>query len=249
MNCDVIRDLLPLYADGLASEASEKLIEEHIAECTVCRGIARQMCTPMETSAADSPDPMIALKKQKKKNRRRVILACVCTVLVLLLSWWIYMETHFTGSMHKTVSTNRELILSEMPDLKITQNEFDLSHTVFEIPPVKELSENEMLTAIPYEEIEDYISEILPDNAEMHDVGASKYGVYIGYKLDDKLYYISYFDMDLTGNTDLIRKEIIVPKGKDPVHIYYKTEFAGETHITYEKQVSRHIWFGFLNMP
>ena len=246
MNCSVIQDLLPLYADGLASDESRKLIEEHIKTCEICRNMAEQMSCPIEQDITAVPDPLEALRKQKRKNRRRVIIACICTVFVVLLCYWMYMETHFRGSMYKTVSTDRELILSEMPDLKITQNEFDLSHTVFELPPVKELSENEMSTAIPYEEMEDYISEILPDNAEIHDAGASKYGVYVGYRLDGKLYYISYFDTDLTGNTDLIRKEIFVPKGNDPIHTAYKTEFAGETHITYKKQVSRHIWFGFL---
>ena len=30
MKCEIIRDLLPLYADGLASEESVRVIEEHL---------------------------------------------------------------------------------------------------------------------------------------------------------------------------------------------------------------------------
>lgn len=34
--CDVIRDLLPLYADEACSEESGKLVEEHLQECPDC---------------------------------------------------------------------------------------------------------------------------------------------------------------------------------------------------------------------
>ena len=36
VHCDVIQDLLPLYADEACSEESRKLVEEHIAECEDC---------------------------------------------------------------------------------------------------------------------------------------------------------------------------------------------------------------------
>ena len=36
MNCDVIRDLLPLYADEVCSEASKALVEEHLQSCERC---------------------------------------------------------------------------------------------------------------------------------------------------------------------------------------------------------------------
>ena len=36
-NCDLISDLLPLYKDEICSEASRKIIEEHLAECPNCK--------------------------------------------------------------------------------------------------------------------------------------------------------------------------------------------------------------------
>ena len=35
--CDLIRDLLPLYVDGAASEESARAVEEHVAQCPECR--------------------------------------------------------------------------------------------------------------------------------------------------------------------------------------------------------------------
>lgn len=38
--CDLIRDLLPLRADGACSEASLHAVEEHLSECAACRKLA-----------------------------------------------------------------------------------------------------------------------------------------------------------------------------------------------------------------
>ena len=40
LDCDVIRDLLPLYAEKLASPASSALVEQHLAACPACRAAA-----------------------------------------------------------------------------------------------------------------------------------------------------------------------------------------------------------------
>ncbi len=36
-NCDIIRDLLPLYIDDVASVSSRQMVEEHLQECPDCR--------------------------------------------------------------------------------------------------------------------------------------------------------------------------------------------------------------------
>lgn len=43
VTCDVIRDLMPLAADGVASEDSRALVMRHIAACEECEGIYRSM--------------------------------------------------------------------------------------------------------------------------------------------------------------------------------------------------------------
>ena len=36
--CEMIRDLLPLYVEGLTSEESSRQIEAHMETCEDCRG-------------------------------------------------------------------------------------------------------------------------------------------------------------------------------------------------------------------
>ena len=46
-NCDIIRDLLPLYAEHITSKATNALVEEHLAECEACRAELEQMEQPV----------------------------------------------------------------------------------------------------------------------------------------------------------------------------------------------------------
>ena len=58
LNCNVIKDLLPLYADQICSEESRGLVEEHLTDCTDCSALLRQMRNEemensLETEAVD----------------------------------------------------------------------------------------------------------------------------------------------------------------------------------------------------
>ena len=89
-NCDVIRDLLPLYADGCCREGSKALVEAHLTECAGCRTAFEEM-TGQLPLAEEPPEPEAApaekvLKKGMKKVRRRWIASTLVTVLVVALA-------------------------------------------------------------------------------------------------------------------------------------------------------------------
>ena len=46
-NCDVIRDLLPLYEDNVVSEETAQMVREHLKDCPACREELRKMRTPI----------------------------------------------------------------------------------------------------------------------------------------------------------------------------------------------------------
>ncbi len=48
MNCNVVKDLIPLYIDGCCSEESKKIIEEHIKTCNSCKTLLKEMNTPQD---------------------------------------------------------------------------------------------------------------------------------------------------------------------------------------------------------
>ena len=54
MDCNVIKDLLPLYVDECCSEESTRLVAEHLDTCESCRKVYSQMC---ETSQPQKNAP------------------------------------------------------------------------------------------------------------------------------------------------------------------------------------------------
>lgn len=91
MDCEIVRDLLPLYHDGACSQASRAAVEEHLKTCPACRAELRDMDAPLPEAAPLVPDeasPVRAISRAWKKDRRRawwkgaLIAAAVCAVLV-----------------------------------------------------------------------------------------------------------------------------------------------------------------------
>ncbi len=69
---EVIRDLMPLCVDGIASEKSEAIVKEHIAECEPCAAEwARMQQGEPEQSAADVPDDEARFQKTARRVRKR----------------------------------------------------------------------------------------------------------------------------------------------------------------------------------
>ena len=56
MNCNIIKDLLPLYVDNCCSKESEKLVAEHLDGCTRCRGDYENMCKSWSPQPEKLPD-------------------------------------------------------------------------------------------------------------------------------------------------------------------------------------------------
>ena len=66
--CEIVKDLLPLYVDGIVSDVSQKSIENHLKHCTDCKEVYHNMAfhLEMETSPTEVSDVKRFLKKTKK---------------------------------------------------------------------------------------------------------------------------------------------------------------------------------------
>lgn len=91
MNCGIIRDLLPLYHDGVCSPESRAEVEEHLKTCPECRAVLAAMDAPLpevEKAAADDAAAVKKLSSAWKRDKRRawwkgaLIAAAVCAALV-----------------------------------------------------------------------------------------------------------------------------------------------------------------------
>lgn len=78
IKCEVIRDLLPLYAEDLASEGSRIMVKEHLETCESCKRELDMLKTP---ARIPQEEPGIA-SVRREIGRRRALAVC-CAVLLL----------------------------------------------------------------------------------------------------------------------------------------------------------------------
>lgn len=125
ITCDVIQDLMPSYIDGILSEDSKVLVEEHMGTCQECRKMLEIMkeeqgkeqvrIKPSAASTAErgagetentesnaNAESVAALKKIRKKLLvRRVLTAAVAVILTLIAAaagynHWYFNEKYMT---------------------------------------------------------------------------------------------------------------------------------------------------------
>ena len=88
MKCEIIKDLLPSYIDGLTSSESNFEIEEHMKNCPQCKEIFEQMNTEVRTENIEYNKEEI---KPFKKLNKRVFRAVVITLIVCIVAVGGYM--------------------------------------------------------------------------------------------------------------------------------------------------------------
>lgn len=115
--CNVIRDLLPLYQDGVCSSESRQLVEAHMEECPQCRAEWERMSAPIPTAHPQVEERTVAQAASSawKRGRRRafrkgfVIAAVLVAVISSLIGLWFLFHTpprELTGRIVETHVNN-----------------------------------------------------------------------------------------------------------------------------------------------
>ena len=93
ISCEIIKDLLPLYHDGVCSNESKAMIEEHLAECDNCKKELDEMdeVLPVKNMKQNLSDAE-AVKKLSMKWRKGMfinllkgVLSTIFIIAVILL--------------------------------------------------------------------------------------------------------------------------------------------------------------------
>lgn len=110
IDCEVIKDLLPSYADKISSEASNKLVEEHLKKCKNCTNVLKNMNKELDNEIIENQDEQI---DYLKKYRMKKIKSNLIEVILLII---IFIEII--------------LIISCLPDLEfpVNINEFSVKY-------------------------------------------------------------------------------------------------------------------------
>jgi len=88
VTCALVRDLLPLYADGVLSEDSGAVVETHLPECPPCTEELERLRAPV-------PVKKKSARQSLKATRRKLLLGIVSAVLAIAV---LLVSISFIGS-------------------------------------------------------------------------------------------------------------------------------------------------------
>ncbi len=75
MNCNIVKDLIPLYVDGCCSEESKKIVEEHIENCVECKKLFEDMKLQSDiVTVSEAPKTFSKLNDWKASLLQSVLL-------------------------------------------------------------------------------------------------------------------------------------------------------------------------------
>lgn len=85
--CSIVRDLLPLYAEGMLSEDSAAFVKEHLDTCEECRALSagEEPSAPTDADTEQRTGEAGVLRTLKKKLRKQTWCAIFITAAVVLL--------------------------------------------------------------------------------------------------------------------------------------------------------------------
>ena len=105
ISCDIIRDVLPLYAEDLVSDATRQMVDEHLCSCDSCTKalglLKKQPKLPLDTDTN-------SLERIGRSIQRRKILTVLCVILTIASLIWsttVFLVTPYYLSADESIES------------------------------------------------------------------------------------------------------------------------------------------------
>lgn len=150
-NCNIVKDLLPLYIEGMLSAESKAFVEDHLKECQECQAefeslksdaVVEASLNSAENTNAESALPLKKVKKALRKKKWITIgiaAASVLLIVCLLHYFPVYRLTSVSGvssyydskelSMLVSIGSKSDRTTAQSVLRKADEAFHDLTHT------------------------------------------------------------------------------------------------------------------------
>lgn len=91
ISCEIINDIIPLYVEDMASDATERMVEEHIEECLECRNKLVEMKEQIDIPIDNIITPMASLKRKLFHKKLSIIMLSVIATFTIIILGIIYL--------------------------------------------------------------------------------------------------------------------------------------------------------------
>ena len=100
MNCDIVRDLIPGYIDGVLSEAGSSAVREHLEDCGECRHFYGEMKEDMaDKSTLEERAALDGFKKIRSRIRYLKAAAVLGGIVLAALIIGVFLKVYVVGSL------------------------------------------------------------------------------------------------------------------------------------------------------
>ena len=117
MDCNIIKDLIPLYKEGICSKESKELVENHIKTCPSCKNYFLSL----DDNEINNNEPLEFISKsidKNKKNRSRMIGSLIFSLLLIVFSFLTNpRQIEYDNDLIKKSSTDDKLIYEFRDDV------------------------------------------------------------------------------------------------------------------------------------
>lgn len=87
LNCEIIKDLIPLYVDNVCSSETKSVVDEHIEECKACNEFYRAIknAPTLPSVETDVDKAVVKVGKKMKKHTKKAVIKAVSIIMSILL--------------------------------------------------------------------------------------------------------------------------------------------------------------------
>ena len=160
-DCSVVKDLIPLYEEGLVSEETKEFIDEHGQSCENCKNLLENLAKSYsEQETNDNKKEKIwgeiASKERKRKKKRYLTLSLTSVILVtLVVLGFIFLPKPLQKIYYENQTTQYDFNFTEQTLAKTGFTENDI-HAASEAVKkfFEEHSDDRKLLRLTYDEKE-----------------------------------------------------------------------------------------------
>lgn len=138
IDCKIIKDLLPLYMDKLASDSSVRAIKEHLEECQDCRNVLEKMERPLSGHTKEEEKELDFLKKIRRRNKRVLKMVLILSTLILAVVLAVVVKVFIIGMPISPESITYECFYDEEKRELTVHGVINLNMTEFSGLSIKE---------------------------------------------------------------------------------------------------------------
>lgn len=93
LDCDIVKDLLPLYYDDVVSETTKNAVKDHLGDCESCLKEYRDFCIETPEIKEENTGKRFGKMVNRQKLRQRIKIAVAVIVACLVLAGTYYLLT------------------------------------------------------------------------------------------------------------------------------------------------------------